>query len=85
LPDLAGEGDFGVHLGLLDVEPLVIQDLPGRLDQARMARHPGIGLVAQVQAHGGAHLARDHLAEVLRHVFGEEARQRPAQGLDLLG
>jgi hypothetical protein len=71
LPDLTGKGDLGVDLGLLDVEPLVVQDLPGGLDQAGMARHPPVGLVAQVEAHGGAHLAGDLLPEILRHVFGE--------------
>ena len=83
LPDLAGEGWLGIDLGLLDVEILLTQNLSGRLDQPRVTRDLGVGLVPQVQAHGGAHLAIRLFAKVRGHLLGEKPGQRTAQRLDL--
>ena len=83
LPDFAGEGGLHVDLDLLDVEVLA-QDLLRRLDQARMAHQLGEQGIAQVQAHGGAHLVALPLADVGRRVLGIERGQARAQGPDLV-
>ncbi len=49
LPELAAEGRLHVHFGLHDVEPVVAEDLAGRLDEAGMAHQPGIDGVAQMR------------------------------------
>jgi hypothetical protein len=82
LPDLADEGGLHVDLDLLDIE-LGAQDLLRRLDQARMAHQLGEHRIAQVQGHGGAHLAAVLLADVRRVVLGEQSGQRCAQRRDL--
>src|SRR6185295_14182964 len=64
LPEVAAEGRLHIDLGLHDVEVVVAEDLPGRLDEAGMADELGIGRAAQMDAHGGAHLAAVLLAEV---------------------
>ena len=79
LPDVALEGGLGVELELVDVDFLAEQ-LPQRLDQARMARQQPEHLAEGVRGESGARraglLAPDFLAVELEDVLGFDAQQR---------
>ena len=84
LPHVPRERRLGVHLDLLDVERFS-EELPGRLDEARMPRGARVDLASKVQAHGRAHRVAFLLAEVLRPPLGEEPRQLRPEDLHLRG
>jgi hypothetical protein len=63
----------------------VAENLHGRFEQARVAHQLAEDRVAQVQAHGRAHLAADLLADIGGRLLGEDRRQLGAQHRDLLG
>ena len=71
LPHVPRERRLGVHLDLLDVERFS-EELPGRLDEARVPRGARVDLAPKVQPHGRAHRVAFLLAEVLRPPLGEE-------------
>ena len=79
LPDVALEGGLGVELELVDVD-LLAEQLPQRLDQARMARQQAEHFAEGVRGEGGARgaglLAPDFLAVELEDVLGFHAQQR---------
>ena len=81
LPDLSGKGRFNVYLDLLDVGRLA-QDLKRRLHQPRMARERVKAIIAKMQPHGSAHLARFALHNIAFVAVGKKRGQSRAQRIN---
>ena len=99
LPDVAGEGGFGVDLELVHVE-FFAEDLLDRLDHARMRAEQAERLVVEMRGKGGARRAAllaphlgpvgvvdaDRLAREIGHFLGAEqlGQEQPAFAVEIV-
>ena len=82
LPDVAGEGRFGVDLELVHVD-LLAEDLLDRIDHARMRAEQAERLVVEMRGKGGARRAA-LLAPDLGAVGVVDVHRLARQEVDLL-